>query len=549
MAGIGDLAKRFFEAHVASHPEEGSTLGLREHASRLNDPSREASLSELAQLRVVLRDVDATDPGALDFETRLDLDAVERAARFYARWIEQDGDASSLELATLPNGALQHAVLHAETTGDVEALFARAEAVPHFLAVHAENLRRGGRDGRAPDAAIVAAFVERALPGAAKASAALASDVVARVPAVRDDVRARLADASRAASDAYQRFARFVSDEIAPVARKDVRLGAAEVAFRLIDVMGAAATADELIAHANASLERAHASLVEHVRRAGHSAVKTPEDAREALLAVLAPRVATVADAVALYERHLAAATRFIQERALVPVPENLALALEPLPPGIADGGTLTNWPAPLLDPRGKGHALYAPDPSAHPTVQAKNLAIHEGIPGHYLQSVFWQRSASSPVRFLGVTDDVAMSRGYFGTMMSVEGWAVYMEQLMLAEGFYDEGPEKIFFAFCDAIRAMRVLLDLGLHAQEITEDEAVRLVTRATLMPEGWARSQILRSKRIPLQSLAYLVGAKQIAAVRDGQGRARSSLDFHRTVLRHGPVPPSRLGDAFWP
>ena len=174
--------------------------------------------------------------------------------------------------------------------------------------------------------------------------------------------------------------------------------------------------------------------------------------------------------------------------------------------------------------------------------MQTKNLAVHEGVPGHYLQSASWQRGAPSPVRFLGVTDDVAMSRSYFGTMLSVEGWAVHMEQLLLAEGFYDAGPERIFFAFCDAVRAMRVLLDLGLHARGMDEQDAVRVVTSATLMPEAWARSQVLRSKRI-----TYLVGSTEIASLRAGAGRELDALSFHRALLELGPVPPSRLQRAF--
>jgi uncharacterized protein (DUF885 family) len=265
------------------------------------------------------------------------------------------------------------------------------------------------------------------------------------------------------------------------------------------------------------------------------------------LTKILEPKPASVAEAVALYERHLGAATRFVKERGIVEVPDALLLALEPLPPGVADGCALTNWPAPLLDRGGKGHALFAPDPNAHPVVQTKNLAVHEGVPGHYLQSACWQRAVSSPVRFLGVADDVAASRGYYGTILAVEGWAVHMEQLLLAEGFYDPGPERMFFAFCDAIRAMRVLLDLGLHARGMTEDEAAAMIMRATLMPEGWARAQVVRSKRMPLQGLTYLVGATEIASLRSRAGRHLDSRSFHRALLSFGPVPPSRLKSAF--
>src|SRR5256885_12245562 len=115
------------------------------------------------------------------------------------------------------------------------------------------------------------------------------------------------------------------------------------------------------------------------------------------------------------------AGTRFVAERKLVALPGRLDFAFEPLPPGIADGTAITNWPAPLLDPQGRGHCLYGDDVTSHVEVATKNLAVHEAIPGHYLQSAIWQRTFAgrprSIVRFSGVCDDVAFARGYFGTM------------------------------------------------------------------------------------------------------------------------------------
>jgi uncharacterized protein (DUF885 family) len=261
---------------------------------------------------------------------------------------------------------------------------------------------------------------------------------------------------------------------------------------------------------------------------------------------VLAARPASLDEALAAYRRWIVEATNFVRDRELVPVPAGMALAFEPLPSGIADGGSVTNWPAPLFDPGGKGHVLYAPQPEAHATVATKNLAVHEGVPGHYLQSVTWQRQAdvAHACRYLGVADDVAFARGYFGTTISVEGWAVHMEQLLRARGFYDTDEELLFFDFCDAIRATRVVLDLELHTGRMPADAAVRFVAEATGMPEGWARAQVLRSKRIPLQGLTYLVGQRAIAELR--RSFRGDDLDFHAQLLALGPVPPSRSWSA---
>jgi uncharacterized protein (DUF885 family) len=523
LAPASALRDTFFAAHVDAHPEEGSTLGLRRHGGRLSDPSAAARRRELARLRATLRDLDALGSiDAFDDDLRLDLDAVRRVASFHARSIERDDDASNLELAALPNAAMQHASLHARTGEDRAAVRERARAVPAFLEAHRANLARGIREGRLPAKDVARAFAERVLPGAAAATRTLEDAGDARGPA----------------SDAFLALARFVEEEIVPVAPPLARLGEAECAFRLRDVMGVEASISALLARAKEALADAHARIVQHAR------VSSLADARGVVRALFGARASTVDEILALYRRHVEAATRLVRDRALVPVPDDLALDLAPLPAGMADGGSLTNWPAPLLDPAGHGHALYASDPSAHVLVAAKNLAVHECIPGHYLQSVVWQRALHAQrgraVRFLGVTDDVAMASGYFGTMISVEGWAVAMEHLMLEQGFY-EGSELLFVAWCEAVRAMRVLLDLELHAGDRPKDAIVRMVADATLLDDTWAEAQVVRAHRMPLQGLTYLVGCDAILALRR---RSREwMLELHEALLEKGPVPASRV------
>jgi uncharacterized protein (DUF885 family) len=487
----GVSPEEFLKAHLAAHPEDASTLGIAGHADRL--PSFEP--------------VVFTGP-----TDDLDRDAAARASLGFTR----PGIESSLEPAALPNALLQHAALHATSDDDWRAIAKRASKVPAFLDAHAERLRRG-----AVDADVAKVFAERVMPNAAEAIASLASTAAAKKCA--PEVVTLVSEATTAAADAYRAFAAHAASERST--RIDVVLGEEETALRLRDVMGVDTPADDLVAEARDELARLR-----------------PKVDRDTLMKVLAPRPATLDEALAGYRRWLLEATNFIRDRELVPVPPSLALALEPLPGGIADGGSVTNWPAPLFDPKGKGHLLYATDPSAHVAVSMKNLAVHEGIPGHYLQSAWWQRHArpEHACRWLGVADDVAFAWGYFGTMLAVEGWAVYMEQLLRRHGFYDTPEELLFFDFCDIIRAMRVVLDLDLQRGRMTSDEATRFVAETTNMPEGWARTQVVRAKRLPLQGLTYRVGAREIERVR--KSFRGDDLEFHAKLLELGPVPPSR-------
>jgi uncharacterized protein (DUF885 family) len=549
---VATIVDRFVSAHFEAHPEDGSSLGVREHAARMSVPTRDAGEHELVAVRRALAEAGAIEAErargaiALDLDASLDLDALVRAARFHERRLERDLDAETLELAALPNSAVQHGALHARTLADVEALVLRARLAPAALAAQAANLRRGVREGRGPDREVVETFVERILPGAARALETVPRDLADRLgPEVASDaVVARLGEATTAASEAYRTLARVVAGEILPKTRAHLALGEDEVAFRLRDVMGVETTIAELVTDARGRLDRAHREVVAQARLAGDD-VRDYAGAKDAVLALFGPKPATIEEALAAYREQIEAATRVA--RAIVPIPDDLALGLDPLPEGIADGAGFTNWPAPLLDPTGRGHALYARDPAAHPRIMAKQLAIHECIPGHYLQSAIWQRQRSRPVRFLGVQDDVAMSVGYFGTMVSVEGWAVHMEDEMVALGFMEPGRERMFSAWCDAVRAMRVLLDLGLHAEGRSADEMAAQVAEATLLSEGWARQQVLRSKRIPLQSSTYQIGAMEIEALQKRARPKMSALDFHAKLLAFGPVPTSRLRVAF--
>jgi uncharacterized protein (DUF885 family) len=542
-----EILRDFFDAHVETHPEEATTLGVREHDARLRDPSPTAMHAELARLRATLRDCESATNGSsptqvqtLTMDERLDLDAVVRYASFRARTIEADGDSSNMELCALPNSALQHLLLHARTEKHWLDLEARARLVPSYLEVHTANLRRGIKEGRAADRAIVQAFVDRVLPGAADSIAMLGESAKER--GAPTEIAQKIDDAVRIAAQAYRALVRFAEDELLPAGRDTVRLGEREVAFRLKSTMGIDKSMSTLITLANEEVKRARSVLEREFET-------TDEDTlREKVKSLFTGRYATVPELVAMYQKHCDDATTLVRERKLVPVPQPLALELAPLPQGVIDGGAMTNWPAPLLDPEGRGHVLYAPDIHQHPTVSMKQLAIHEGIPGHYLQSVAWQRQPNVPrhraVRWLGVADPIAMASGYFGTMVSVEGWAVYMEQLLFENGFFDPGRETQFFAVCDAIRAVRVLTDLELHATDITTEQAEERVASATLLARDYGEYSVLRSKRIPLQSMTYLVGERETMDLRAAAlKKGESLLSFHGRILSAGPVPLSRL------
>src|SRR5690606_31014080 len=106
-------------------------------------------------------------------------------------------------------------------------------------------------------------------------------------------------------------------------------------------------------------------------------------------------------------------------------------------------------------------------------------LAVHEGVPGHYLQSWLWQRSfraRGAAPNFVSFADLTASERQDWGAMPAIEGWAVYAEDLMLQAGFHSP-DQAVAVANFHAIRCARAIVDVGLHTRGWTRDDATRLL------------------------------------------------------------------------
>ena len=101
-------------------------------------------------------------------------------------------------------------------------------------------------------------------------------------------------------------------------------------------------------------------------------------------------------------------------------------------------------------------------------------LTIHEAVPGHYLQGVYGNRSTSLP-------------RQIFWSGVFAEGWAVYATQVMMDLGFAENDPALLLCHWKYYLRCVaNVLIDIGIHAEAMTEDEAVSLMVDGAFQEEA---------------------------------------------------------------
>ena len=159
-------------------------------------------------------------------------------------------------------------------------------------------------------------------------------------------------------------------------------------------------------------------------------------------------------------------------------------------------------------------------------------LYLHEGAPGHHFQISLAQENEALPnfMRFGGNT-------------AYVEGWALYAETLGYEMGFFDDPWNRYGTLQDEQLRAMRLVVDTGLHAKGWTREQAIRFMMENSGMTETEVVAEVERYIAIPSQALAYKVGALKIQELRQRAATALGSRfdlrEFHNQVLNTGALP----------
>ena len=177
---------------------------------------------------------------------------------------------------------------------------------------------------------------------------------------------------------------------------------------------------------------------------------------------------------------------------------------------------------------------FYVPIPSIenYSVVRDEDLFLHEAIPGHHFQISLQLENESLP-----------SFRKNLGYSAYSEGWALYTESLGKELGLYDDPYQYFGMLGAEMHRAIRLVVDTGLHSKGWTREEAIDYSLAHEARSEESIIAEVERYMANPGQALSYKIGQLKILELRKrAEERIGEAFDirmFHRIVLGSGPMP----------
>jgi uncharacterized protein (DUF885 family) len=206
---------------------------------------------------------------------------------------------------------------------------------------------------------------------------------------------------------------------------------------------------------------------------------------------------------------------------------------LREVPAHIAPQSTTAYYFSPAGDRSTAGfYYVNTHDLQSRPLYELEALSLHEAVPGHHLQLALQIE-----------LEDVPNFRRYSDATAFIEGWALYAERLGLEIGFYTDPYANYGRLVYEMWRAVRLVVDTGLHFYDWTRQQAIDYMTENTALSEHNIATEVDRYIGWPGQAVAYKIGEIRVSALRrQAEAELGERFDvrlFHDVLLQNGAIP----------
>jgi len=540
---LADLLKEQWQYTLRTSPEFASILGDRRYNDQSADLSEAAVKRDLAATKGFLARLERIDTTAFPEQEVIDKALLARNLRSNIENIElKEWEMPVSQLGGIHLDAAQiTSLLPFATTKDYDDYTKRLRNFPKQVDDTIANMRKGTRDGLMPPKFLLDKVANQAngIATSEPEKTPFAQPVEKFPDSVPDADRARLRaevlDAVRVAVlPAYKKFTAFVRDEYAPRGRKDVGLwslpdGAKRYAVRVRQSTTTNLSAEEIHQIGLREVARIEGEMLVIAKALGFNDLKSfraslstnPDlkaKSREQILQLYRGYIDQ------MYAKLPQLFGRLPKAKLIVVPVEAFREAEAPgaqYEPGAPDGS------------RPGRVQVNTGGATERKTINMESTAYHEGVPGHHMQIAIAQELTGLPEfrRF------AASYTAY------VEGWALYSEKLGKEVGFYTNPYNDYGRLQDEMLRAIRLVVDTGMHAKHWTREQTVQFFHDHTSEDEIEVQNETDRYIVWPGQALGYKVGSIKITDLRE---RARRELGdrfdiraFHDEVLGAGALP----------
>jgi uncharacterized protein (DUF885 family) len=545
---IADLADRYVERAAALDPVAATFEGLPGHDDELTDYSPDGIAERFAHERHTLAELDRAP--VTDEADRVGAEVLRRYLEIGVELGESGEALRAVRVLDSPVSGVRMVfdLMPRETEADWDAITARTAAVPQSLSSFQAALSEGVREGLVAARRQAVACARQADTWGGQLDSAdppFFAGLVDAFDATGIDqpaLRSRLVDVAGRATAAYASLGRFLVEEYLPHASERDAVGEERYARMARAFNGTTLDLRETYAWGWDELHRIERALGDVAERI------LPGESIPAVIRHLEKdptRTVEGVDAFRGWLQDLLDRTVDELDGVHFDIPEPVRRVEAMIaPPG---GAAAMYYTGPSEDLSRPGRTWYPTlGRTRFPLWGEVSICYHEGVPGHHLQIGMVRYLAASLNRFQRT---MASNSGH------AEGWALYAERLMGELGYLDDPAFELGMLRAQAMRAVRVVVDIGLHLElTIPDDEvfypgerwtpelALPFVIERSHFPADFMASEVDRYLGLPGQAISYKVGervwlgGRDAARARHGQGFDLKA--FHAYALGLGPM-----------